>query len=143
MWVSSQGVVANIHYDATHNFYLQVKGRKRVILAPPSQWKYLCIFFNFDFVHIGSDSTDMHPQPHPSDRQSQVNFTVLTTSALGMNTIEDCHAMLQRFPKLQNLKGTLNPYHACKITKLTRQFVGSPTGRGRCTIHSSLPLPLL
>ena len=43
------------HYDGVHNAYVQVKGRKRVVLLPPEAWPLLHLF----------------PKLHPSSRMSQ------------------------------------------------------------------------
>jgi len=41
VWISSKGVVALLHYDLYFNCFVQVKGKKRFILYPPSTWKNL------------------------------------------------------------------------------------------------------
>ncbi|ESN96481.1 hypothetical protein HELRODRAFT_189263 [Helobdella robusta] len=56
--ISEEGNVTPCHYDEQENFYSQANGYKRVILFPPSQYKYLY----------------PHPVYHPHDRQSQVDF---------------------------------------------------------------------
>lgn len=42
LWLSAQGVVASLHYDAdgSHNLNVQVKGKKRVLLFSPNQMIY-------------------------------------------------------------------------------------------------------
>jgi len=57
-WISSKGVIASCHYDMYHNFFVQVSGRKRFTLFPPSDWHNLQVF----------------PISHPSHRQCQVNM---------------------------------------------------------------------
>nr|ASL69981.1 factor inhibiting HIF [Strongylocentrotus purpuratus] len=56
--VSMEGNVTPAHYDEQENFFAQVKGYKRFIMFPPSQFDRLYPF----------------PVHHPNDRQSQVNF---------------------------------------------------------------------
>jgi len=41
LFVSSNGCRTGMHYDVTDNFYIQVRGRKRVLLASPAAWPYL------------------------------------------------------------------------------------------------------
>ena len=56
LWLSHAGVVSQIHYDQTENLFVQLAGRKRLLLLPPSSWP------------------QVHPFPslHPSYRQGQV-----------------------------------------------------------------------
>eukprot|EP01119_Soliformovum_irregulare_P017596 TRINITY_DN5252_c0_g1_i2.p1 TRINITY_DN5252_c0_g1~~TRINITY_DN5252_c0_g1_i2.p1 ORF type:complete len:473 (+),score=131.18 TRINITY_DN5252_c0_g1_i2:107-1420(+) len=56
IWIGEKGVTAQTHFDAQHNFYVQIKGRKKWTLFPPSSWKGLYLY---PFLHQG-------------DRQSQV-----------------------------------------------------------------------
>jgi len=56
MWSGTDNVTTPLHYDVTHNFYVQVKGRKRFVLFPPSDWRKLYLY----------------PRIHPSTRMSQV-----------------------------------------------------------------------
>ena len=35
IWISSKDVKATLHYDAVYNLFIQVKGRKKIILQPP------------------------------------------------------------------------------------------------------------
>ncbi|KAJ3050444.1 hypothetical protein HK097_008603 [Rhizophlyctis rosea] len=82
LWIGSQGVVANLHYDATQNFYLQIRGRKRFLLISPEHWEN---------VHC-------HPRLHPSDRQSMTHFLKAETDA-GWSELKS------KFPLIQNVKG--------------------------------------
>ncbi|KAF0717749.1 Aste57867_2118 [Aphanomyces stellatus] len=59
LWLGGPRVVANLHYDATHNIFHQVCGKKRFILFPPSAFEHLYI----------------HSRLHPSHRQSQLDVT--------------------------------------------------------------------
>jgi hypoxia-inducible factor 1-alpha inhibitor (HIF hydroxylase) len=58
LWVGMRGVVTPGHFDEAHNFFSQIRGRKRFNLFSP-------IFF-----------PSMYPFPfhHPADRQSRVDF---------------------------------------------------------------------
>ena len=54
-WLGSRGVLATPHYDPSHNVVIQVIGRKRWVLWPPSQ------------LH----RVRLHPASHPSRRQTR------------------------------------------------------------------------
>ncbi|XP_071496649.1 hypoxia-inducible factor 1-alpha inhibitor-like [Diadema antillarum] len=56
--ISMEGNVTPAHYDEQENFFAQVKGYKRFIMFPPSQFG--CMY--------------PYPVHHPCDRQSQVDF---------------------------------------------------------------------
>jgi hypothetical protein len=56
VWIGGKGVAANFHYDAQSNFYLQIYGKKRFILAPPESFYAMHVF----------------PRMHSCDRQSQI-----------------------------------------------------------------------
>lgn len=55
LWLSSPGVLATLHYDTYHNCFVQVAGRKRVVLIPPE-------------IQQG---IRLYPSLHPGYRQSQ------------------------------------------------------------------------
>lgn len=57
LWMGGDGATASPHYDMVHNFYVQLKGRKRFVLAPPAAGRRL--------LH-------QHPRLHPSARNSQL-----------------------------------------------------------------------
>ncbi|KAJ8319116.1 hypothetical protein KUTeg_004207 [Tegillarca granosa] len=52
------GNITPVHYDEQENLFSQLKGHKRFIMFPPSQ---------FDCLYP-------YPVYHPCDRQSQVDF---------------------------------------------------------------------
>eukprot|EP00475_Leptophrys_vorax_P023395 TRINITY_DN32019_c0_g2_i1.p1 TRINITY_DN32019_c0_g2~~TRINITY_DN32019_c0_g2_i1.p1 ORF type:complete len:274 (+),score=57.63 TRINITY_DN32019_c0_g2_i1:48-824(+) len=56
LWVGCAGVTASTHYDASHNLYLQVRGKKRFTIAPPSTAHLTC---------------GIYPDSHPHRRQCQ------------------------------------------------------------------------
>jgi hypothetical protein len=58
VWFGGPGITAQQHYDQAQNFYCQVRGKKRFLIAPPSSWFRLYPY----------------PTEHPCDRQSQVDF---------------------------------------------------------------------
>ena len=35
LWMANAGTFVNLHMDAVHNFFLQVYGRKKILLLPP------------------------------------------------------------------------------------------------------------
>jgi len=59
VWISSKGVVAMCHYDMYYNFFVQLRGKKKFILFPPSDFRRLYL----------------HPLHHPGYRQCQINLT--------------------------------------------------------------------
>jgi hypothetical protein len=58
VWMGSAGVTSAAHYDAVHNFYVQIYGHKRFVLLPPASDRVLYTY----------------PRLHPSARQSQIAF---------------------------------------------------------------------
>jgi len=56
LWSGSNNITTPLHYDVTHNFYVQIRGRKRFVLFPPKDWRKLYLF----------------PRVHPSSRSSQI-----------------------------------------------------------------------
>src|SRR5207249_447829 len=37
LWIGPAGAVTTLHFDSTHNLFVQVSGRKKVVLVPPDQ----------------------------------------------------------------------------------------------------------
>lgn len=58
IWIGQPDVVAMPHYDSSYNMFVQIYGRKRFLLAPPSA-----------FTHTG-----MYPSLHPYFRQAAVDI---------------------------------------------------------------------
>ena len=58
LWIGHRGIVSNLHYDRSHNFFAQIRGTKRWTLFPPSQ----------------HSSVYLYPSLHPHYRQTQVDF---------------------------------------------------------------------
>lgn len=65
LWLSHPGVVAQAHYDRSHNFVTQVLGEKRWLIFPPTAHRRL-----YPFPHL-----------HPAYKQSQVDFSAPDLSA--------------------------------------------------------------
>ena len=57
-WIAGAGQATPAHYDVSGNMYVQVHGRKRFVLFPPSAARYLYLF----------------PKIHPADRSTQIDF---------------------------------------------------------------------
>ena len=55
VWLSSAGVEAQLHYDELHNTFVQLVGRKEIVLLPPNASAWLRLY----------------PRPHPLQRQSR------------------------------------------------------------------------
>ena len=53
------GLIEHMHYDTYHNFYTQIKGRKKFTIFAPSEW-----------VHLYP-----YPYLHPHHAQTQVNIS--------------------------------------------------------------------
>eukprot|EP00808_Paulinella_micropora_P029913 g16238.t1 len=58
LWISSSNVSARCHYDAENNLFVQIRGRKRMILFPTNVWPHLSSF----------------PHSHPVARHSRIDF---------------------------------------------------------------------
>ncbi|EGD72890.1 hypothetical protein PTSG_04619 [Salpingoeca rosetta] len=58
IWIGGEQTSTPAHFDLFHNFYVQIYGRKRVLLFPPAQWQQLYIF----------------PLLHPAGRSVQVDL---------------------------------------------------------------------
>lgn len=69
----------NLHYDDSHNCFVQIKGVKRFWMIPPSAFHNLYVF----------------PKSHHQDRQSQVPWHPRTTN----------HAeLVEQFPRFADVK---------------------------------------
>ena len=55
VWMGSAGATSTLHYDTAHNSYLQLYGRKRFLLLPPSY----------------TAGMPTYPEAHPSNRQAR------------------------------------------------------------------------
>ena len=68
IWMGNAGVTANCHYDRSHNIFIQLHGRKKWTLFPPTDWKSLYLY----------------PSIHPSYHQTQVPVNVIFSLAAGL-----------------------------------------------------------
>ena len=50
MWVSPQGAVSPLHFDATSSFLVQLQGRKRMLFWPPSDLPGLYPYHNLHLL---------------------------------------------------------------------------------------------
>ena len=56
VWITAQGMISRLHFDAGDNLYFQLSGAKEFVLLPPKHhW-----------------AADLYPALHPSARQSQL-----------------------------------------------------------------------
>ena len=63
LWIGPAGVVTTLHFDSTHNLFVQISGRKKVILIPPGQSSlvyYPCREFGLN-LHFSPVDAE-HPQ---------------------------------------------------------------------------------
>jgi hypothetical protein len=59
LWMGGAGTIAQTHFDAEPNWFVQIVGQKRFLISPPQDWESFCPF----------------PLLHSHDRQSQVNYS--------------------------------------------------------------------
>ena len=57
LWIGSTGAQARMHFDSSPNVFVQVTGRKTLLLAPPNR----------------AASAYLYPRLHPAHRQAQVD----------------------------------------------------------------------
>lgn len=55
----NKGATTHLHYDISHNFYIQIYGMKRFVVFPPEEYENLYLF----------------PFLHPGAQQSQVDIS--------------------------------------------------------------------
>eukprot|EP00730_Choanoeca_flexa_P016814 TRINITY_DN8015_c0_g1_i1.p1 TRINITY_DN8015_c0_g1~~TRINITY_DN8015_c0_g1_i1.p1 ORF type:complete len:305 (+),score=55.06 TRINITY_DN8015_c0_g1_i1:483-1397(+) len=67
VWMGSAGIATRLHYDASHNVYAQLSGRKRFWLLPPNATRLLSVY----------------PIDHAHNRQSRLNWDPRQVPALG------------------------------------------------------------
>jgi len=58
IWMGHKEVTATLHFDKSHNFFVQLHGTKRFLLFAPSEWP----------------SFYLYPSIHPKYHQTQVNW---------------------------------------------------------------------
>ncbi|KAL5473959.1 hypothetical protein EMCRGX_G028528 [Ephydatia muelleri] len=72
LWIGRRGITTHTHYDATFNFFVQLQGKKRFTLIPPSEPMYLypCLHphYGHSQIDIAEPNLDQfaayRPQPH-------------------------------------------------------------------------------
>ena len=57
MWLAQSGMTARLHFDAQHNYFTMLSGRKAVLLAPPRVAAALRIFA---FLHASAGPPQLH-----------------------------------------------------------------------------------
>lgn len=81
IWISEKDVVTRAHYDAAHNFFTQIRGRKRFDLWPPSAHKALHLHSSLSPFARQSQLDDIDlPSPH---------FTVTLSPGVRFDRVRD------------------------------------------------------
>ncbi|KJE91146.1 hypothetical protein CAOG_02325 [Capsaspora owczarzaki ATCC 30864] len=62
LWIGRRGIVTSTHYDATFNFFVQLRGRKRFTLLPPSTSMYLYPCLHPHYGHAQVNISSLNPQ---------------------------------------------------------------------------------
>jgi [protein]-arginine 3-hydroxylase / protease len=68
LWIGPAGAVTTLHFDSTHNLFVQISGRKKVILIPPEQSDFVyypCREFgrNLHFSPVDAERPDLDRHP--------------------------------------------------------------------------------
>ena len=68
LWIGPAGAVTTLHFDSTHNLFVQISGAKKVILVPPAQSSllyYPCRDFgrNLHFSPVDVEHPDLKRHP--------------------------------------------------------------------------------
>src|SRR5206468_5470683 len=68
LWLGPAGAVTTLHFDSTHNLFVQIAGRKKVILIPPAQSDFVyypCREFgrNLHFSPVEAERPDLDRHP--------------------------------------------------------------------------------
>ena len=74
IWLNTKGSTSGVHFDRTHNFVIQLDGKKKWTLYPPSEWPDLRFFpymhsqydTSRDPLGPESEDEDEEPPPYPS-----------------------------------------------------------------------------
>lgn len=61
VWIGEPGLISLLHYDASHNFFLQLRGHKSFILLPPSEAPKVQLF---PWAHPGDAHTQLQLEDH-------------------------------------------------------------------------------
>lgn len=78
LWVGGNGVSTAAHYDMSHNFFIQLVGTKRFLLAPPSAHSELNLYPWLHPLGIFTSrpqqpSLSTQPPPHPAEAAALVD----------------------------------------------------------------------
>ena len=68
LWIGPAGSVTTLHFDSTHNLFVQISGAKKVILIPPGQSGFLyypCRDFGLNLHFSPVDAERPDPERHP------------------------------------------------------------------------------
>jgi [protein]-arginine 3-hydroxylase / protease len=68
LWIGPAGAVTTLHFDSTHNLFVQISGAKKVILVPPGQSScvyYPCREFGLNLHFSPVDAEHPDPNRHP------------------------------------------------------------------------------
>ena len=63
VWLGEAGLISLLHYDSSHNFFLQLYGRKTFVLLPPSEAPKVQLF---PWAHPGDAHTQLPLEDHPA-----------------------------------------------------------------------------
>ena len=61
LWLNTKGSTSGVHFDRTHNFVIQLDGKKRWTLYPPSEWPDLQ-FFPYMHSQYDTSRTPLGPE---------------------------------------------------------------------------------
>lgn len=74
LWISPKNSTTPVHFDLFHNFFIQIQGRKKIVVFPPSQWEQLYLY---PILHPGGRSAQVDisdPSQYASNRKLFPNF---------------------------------------------------------------------
>lgn len=74
LWLGPAGTITLLHHDLTNNLFIQVYGRKRIILIPSTQVAYL---YNFNHVYSEVDPQALDASKFPDFAKARVYDFIL------------------------------------------------------------------
>lgn len=76
LWIGRRGITTHTHYDATFNFFVQLQGKKRFTLFPPSEPIYLypCLHphYGHSQIDIANPNLDQLPVHRPKAHVAEI-----------------------------------------------------------------------